>query len=79
MVRIIGAKVSQNNEGKPFVSLKLQGGVEAVQSQKTGKMYLTAKTCSIATTFDEPTARLYRYRIRWYHRKGICCTLRIHG
>ena len=57
MVRIIGAKVSQNNEGKSFVSLKLQGGVEAVQSQKTGKMYLTAKTCSIPSTFDEPTAK----------------------
>lgn len=56
MIRIIGTKIAQNNEGKSFVSLKLQGGVEAVQSQKTGKMYLTAKTCSISSTFDEPTA-----------------------
>jgi hypothetical protein len=56
MVKIIGAKTSLNKEGKQFVSMKLQGGVEAVQSQRTGKMYLTAKTCYISTTFDEATA-----------------------
>lgn len=56
MVKIIGQKLSENNEGKPFVSLKLQGGVEAVQSQKTGRMYLTAKSCYIASTFDQATA-----------------------
>ena len=56
MVKIIATKVSPNNEGKSFVSLKLQGDPEFVQSQQTGKMYLTAKTCSIASTFDEATA-----------------------
>jgi len=56
MVKIISSKVSQNSEGKSFVSLKLQGEVEAVQSMQTGRMYLTAKTCTISTTFDEATA-----------------------
>lgn len=56
MVKIIGTKVSHKKDGKPFVSLKLQGTPEFVQSQQTGKMYLTAKTCSIASTFDEATA-----------------------
>jgi hypothetical protein len=56
MVKIISSKVSQNSEGKSFVSLKLQGGIEAVQSMQTGKMYLTARTCYISTTFDEATA-----------------------
>jgi len=56
MVKIIATKVSENKDGKSFVSLKLQGGLEAVQSQQTGKMYLTAKTCFIASTFDEDTA-----------------------
>ena len=57
MVKIIGAKQSQNVDGKPFVSLKLQGGIEAVQSQETGKMYLTARTCWIPSTFDVATAK----------------------
>lgn len=56
MVRIIGSKISQNSEGKPFVSLKLQGDAEAVQSMQSGRMYLTARTCYISTTFDEVTA-----------------------
>ncbi len=56
MVKIIGTKVSHKKDGKPFVSLKLQGAPEFVQSQQTGKMYLTAKNCSIASTFDEATA-----------------------
>ena len=56
MVKVIEVKQSQNIEGKPFVSLKIQGGVEAVQSQQTGKMYLTVRTCYIPTTFDTATA-----------------------
>ncbi|HEY8688978.1 MAG TPA: hypothetical protein VIM07_07065 [Chitinophagaceae bacterium] len=56
MVKVISCKTSQNTDGKPFFSLKLQGGVEAVQSQQTGKVYLTTRTCYIATTFDEGTA-----------------------
>jgi len=57
MVKVIEVKQSQNSDGKPFVSLKIQGGVEAVQSQQTGRMYLTTRTCFLATTFDEATAQ----------------------
>ena len=56
MVKIISYKLSQNTDGKDFVSLKLQGGVEAIQSQQTGRFYLTAKTCYIPSTFDQATA-----------------------
>ena len=42
--------------GEPFVSLKLQGDPEFVQSMETGKMYLTAKTAWVTSTFDEATA-----------------------
>lgn len=56
MVKIISSKISQNSEGKSFVSLKLQGEVEAVQSMQSGRMYLTTRTCYISTTFDETTA-----------------------
>ena len=56
MVRVIKSKISQNKEGKEFVSLKIQGDPEFVQSQNSGKMYLTVRTCYISTTFDEATA-----------------------
>ncbi len=56
MVKIIAVKQSENKEGKAYVSLKLQGGVEAIQSMQTGKLYLTTRTCFIPTTFDEATA-----------------------
>ena len=57
MVRIINYRLSKNSEGREFVSLKLQGGVEAIQSQQTGRFYLTAKTCHISSTLDETTAK----------------------
>lgn len=57
MVKVISFKSSFNNEQqKDFISLKVQGGVEAVQSKSTGKMYLTAKTAYVPCTFDEDTA-----------------------
>ena len=52
MVTIIDYKVSQKADGKEFLSLKLQGGVEPIQSSQTGRFYLTAKTCYIPSTFD---------------------------
>ncbi len=55
MVKIIGLKKSENKDGKEFFSLKLQGGVEAIQSNQTGKLYLTVRTTYISTTFDEAT------------------------
>jgi hypothetical protein len=57
MVTVISYQLSENAEGKTFVSLKLQGDVEAIQSQQTGRFYLTAKTCLIPSTFDEQTAK----------------------
>ncbi len=56
MVKIINTKVSLNKKGESFVSLKLQGDPEFVQSSETGKLYLTAKTCWVTSTFDELSA-----------------------
>lgn len=56
MVKIIEIKTSRRSDGSSFVSLKVIGDPEFVQSQKTGKFYLTAKSCFVATTFDEYTA-----------------------
>ena len=56
MVKIISTKISTNTQGKSFVSLKVQGDPEFIQSQQTGKFYLTAKNCLVASTFDEEVA-----------------------
>ena len=44
-------------DGKQFVSLQLEGDPVFVQSMETGRFYLTAKKCSITSTFTEDTAK----------------------
>ncbi|WP_419213439.1 hypothetical protein ACNR9Q_04610 [Maribacter sp. X9] len=47
----------QTKEGKDFFVLVLSGGVVPVKSETTGRMYFTAKTCTVSTTFDEETCK----------------------
>lgn len=56
MVKIVGFKERLSNEGKPFMALILQGGVEIIHSANGG-MYATARKASVATTFDEATCQ----------------------
>lgn len=55
MVRIVNYQKRQTEEGKEFFTLELQGGIEMVKSQQTGKFYVTARKASIPSTFDEQT------------------------
>ena len=57
MVRIIDFAERTNSAGEKFYSLILQGGVEMVMSQETGRYYATAKRASITSTFDEDTCK----------------------
>jgi hypothetical protein len=57
MVKIIGLKQMENQDGKPFVSLEIEGGIDFVQSQSTGRLYMTSRKCMMATTFDENKAK----------------------
>ena len=57
MVKIKKYHVRTNSEGNSFITLELEGGLEMVQSQETGKFYATVRHCSISTTFDEETAK----------------------
>lgn len=56
MVRIINY-VKRQAEDKDFFVLELQGGIEMVKSQNTGKYYVTAKKAYISSTFDEVTCK----------------------
>jgi hypothetical protein len=57
MVTVIDYKGIEKEDGEKFMLLILQGGVEAVRSEKTGKMYFTARTAKVPATFDEDTCK----------------------
>jgi len=57
MVTICDYALRTNKEGKDFYALILQGGISMVQSKQTGNYYVTAKKCSIGSTFDEQTCK----------------------
>ena len=56
MVKIISANLRTNDRGS-FVSLELMGDIELVQSQNTGRLYMTAKRCFISSTFSLDIAK----------------------
>lgn len=56
MVRIVGFKECSSLEGKSFISLVLQGGIELIHSAN-GNLYATARKTSVASTFDEETCK----------------------
>ena len=57
MVTIVDYKTFTKESGENFFGLVVQGGLEAVKSGKTGKMYFTAKTATVATTFNETVCK----------------------
>ena len=56
MVTVKEIKKAENSKGEAFFGLIVQSGAIPVKSKKTGRVYITAKTAFIATTFDEKTA-----------------------
>ena len=57
MVRITNYQRRVTEQGKQFFTLELQGGIEVVKSQETGRSYMTAKKASMSCTFDELTCQ----------------------
>lgn len=57
MVRIVNYQKRTTEEGKEFFTLELQGGIEVVKSQETGKLYMTARKANMSCTFDELTCQ----------------------
>ena len=53
MVTISGYAERESKDGKKFYALILQGGMELVLSEASGRYYATAKTASITSTFPE--------------------------
>ena len=57
MVTIVDYKQRQNKEGENFFTLSLEGDLEMIRSQESGKFYATARKCSITSTFSEATCK----------------------
>lgn len=53
MVTIVDYKQSETSDGKKFYALIVQGGVEMVLNEQTGRYYLTSRTASVSSTFSE--------------------------
>lgn len=58
MVTITGYNLRTQKEGekKQYITLEIEGDIEMVQSQNTGRFYATVRKCVISSTFDEFTA-----------------------
>jgi uncharacterized protein YchJ len=56
MVRVKEVKKAENSKGEEFFGLIVESGAMSVKSKQTGRVYFTAKTAFVATTFDEQTA-----------------------
>jgi hypothetical protein len=57
MLTVTSYQKRQSKDGREFITLELQGGLEMVQSQETGRFYATVRKCSMPTTFDENIAK----------------------
>ncbi|WP_224487863.1 hypothetical protein [Robertkochia flava] len=57
MVTVKDYKKRESKTGDAFYVLVLQGSVTPVRSKSTDKLYFTAKTCTVSTTFDEDTCK----------------------
>ena len=53
MVTISNYKEREREDGSFFFVLEVQGGVELLQSQKTGQFYATSKKAYLPCTFNE--------------------------
>lgn len=57
MVTVTNYFVRTGKDGKSFVTLELTGDVEMIQSANTGRFYMTARRCTVPSTFSEEGAK----------------------
>jgi hypothetical protein len=58
MLTVTNYKTRVSKEGKPYLTLEIQGGLEMIQSQVTGRFYATVRKSSVTTTFGEEVAKM---------------------
>lgn len=55
MVRVVNFQKRESESGEVFYALELEGTIEMVRSQETGRYYATARRTFLASTFNEKT------------------------
>lgn len=56
MVTVTNYQTRTTKDGREFITLELQGGLEMVVSKTSGQYYATTKKCNIPTTFNDQVA-----------------------
>lgn len=57
MVIVKDLKPIKKKDGETFYCLIVEGSVEPVRSEKTGRIYFTARRATVPTTFDQKTCK----------------------
>lgn len=57
MVTIVDFKTFEKEDGENFFALVVQGGIEVVKSQTTGRNYITSRNATVPTTLSEMTCK----------------------
>ena len=57
MVHIVDYAQRVNSNGETFFSLIIEGKIEMVKSQESGRFYATARRSSMTSTFTEETCK----------------------
>ena len=57
MVIVKDLKPITKSDGETFYCLIVEGSVEPVRSEKTGRIYFTARRATVPTTFDQKTCK----------------------
>ena len=57
MLTVTNYKKRVSKEGKEYLTIEVQGGLEMIQSQVTGRFYATVRKSSVTTTFGEDVAK----------------------
>ena len=57
MLTVTNYKTRISKEGKEYLTLEIQGGLQMIQSQVNGRFYATVRKSSVTTTFGEDVAK----------------------
>jgi hypothetical protein len=53
MLTVTNYKTRVSKEGKEYPTFEIQGGLEMIQSQVTGRFYASVRKSSVTTTFED--------------------------
>ena len=58
MLTVTNYQERVSKDGKPYLTLEIQGGLEMVQSQNSGRFYATVRKSTMTATFGKDVAKM---------------------